>query len=394
MADVICLFCRTTNAADAFFCSNCERSLIVGRLTSLGTGVLTKGFVWELRPTNLTLGRNIGNDFVIPSNLIAGEQLHFIFRDRGFVVQDVSKRSNCFIDSRLVTEETLLPDGCTLKVGVEEFIYNFIQPAREKVTTVRDPLAGQLQLMLGIISEFHASLNLQEVLDNAVDAALRLTRTKRGYCFLVEEKPDGATELREVSARQAGGRALQQQEGDKEYTISQSIIQQVLAGNASVIVEDALAQKINTETIRKFKLKSIICLPLVTYSQKSGQKHVMGIIYADSLMPTGELPKHSRPTLQMLTEIIASTIVKWKNYDRMEQSFREYQRSLTEVNTELQGVSEQITSFQEKIASPEQFSKLSSDEFKIELDAIDSRIQSVWSSLPKQLLSGPGAPAD
>ena len=55
-----------------------------------------------------------------------------------------------------------------------------------------DPIAAHLQLTLGIISEFHASLNLQEVFDNALDAVIRLTRTERAYAFLVEVDDDGA----------------------------------------------------------------------------------------------------------------------------------------------------------------------------------------------------------
>ncbi len=382
MNDVVCLFCRTANPEDAFFCNNCQRSLIVGKLTSLGTGVLTKGFVWELRPTNQTMGRNIGNDFVIPSNLVAGEQLHFIYRDGHFSIVDVSKRGNCFIGAEAVSGESPLADGCSIKVGVEEFAYKFIKPTNEKVTKIPDPLASQLQLMLGIISEFHASLNLQDVLDNAIDAVLRLTRTKRGYCFMVDETPDGALELREVGARQSGGKQLKE-DGGEQYSISQSIIQQVLSGSSSVIVEDALAQNINTDTIRKFKLKSIVCLPLVTYNQRTGQKQTMGIIYADSLMPTGELPKHSRSTLQMLADIITSTVVKWQNYEKMERLFNDHQRSVGGIEADLKTVNDQLGYLQEKIAQPEQFNKITKKEINLELNAIESRIQSAWTSLQR-----------
>ncbi len=389
MSDVVCLFCRTANPEDSFFCNNCQRSLIVGKLTSLGTGVLTKGFVWELRPTNQTMGRNIGNDFVIPSNLVAGEQLHITFRENHFVIKDVSNRGNCLIDGEPLTDETSLKDGSTIKVGVEEFAYKFIKPSSEKVTKIPDPLASQLQLVLGIISEFHASLNLQEVLDNAIDAVLRLTRTKRGYCFMVDETPDGALELREVGARQAGGKTLKEDDGE-QYSISQSIIQQVLSGSASVIVEDALAQNINTDTIRKFKLKSIVCVPLVTYNQRTGQKQTMGIIYADSLMPSGELPKHSRSTLQMLADIITSTIVKWQNYEKMESTFQNYQRSVQGIEQDLRTVTDQLVYLQERIAEPEQFNKINKKEINLELNAIESRIQSVWTSLQRLHLNPEG----
>ncbi|RMD78649.1 MAG: GAF domain-containing protein [Lentisphaerae bacterium] len=378
--DVRCLYCDTINSEDAYYCSNCERSLIVGKLTSLGTGVLTKGFTYELRPTSHTLGRNIGNDFVIPSNLIMAQHLKLEYSEKGFTVINLTDRGNIFVNDEVVTDRKLLPNGALLKVGVEEFRYEFTPPTGEKVTKVPDPVTAQLQLMLGIISEFHASMSLQEVLDNAVDAVLRLTRTRRGYCFLVEETSDGATELREVSAREAGGKQLVPDESE-EYTISQSIISQVLSGNGSVIIEDAMAQQVDTETIRRFKLKSIVCLPLCTYSAKTGEKHVMGIIYADHVMPTGTLPKHCRSTLQMLTDIITSTIVKWQRYEELEHTFRNLGRNIRIVMSDLQTIVEQINLLQERIQEPQQINRISPDDICLELNTIESRIQAIYTNI-------------
>lgn len=375
MDDVICLFCRTSNSPDAYFCANCERSLVVAKLTSMGTGVLTKGFVWEFRPKTLTMGRNIGNDFVIPSNLIAGEQLRFNFRSNGFTVVDTSDRGNCDVNDEKISSETTIKNGDVLRVGIEEFIYNYTPPSGEKVTKIPDPTAGQLQLMLGIISEFHASLNLQEVLNNAVDAVLRLTRTRRGYCFMIEESEAGDSELREVASRVAGGKPLQANEEEEGYSISQSIIQQVMEANGSIIIEDAMAQKVNTETIRRFKLKSIVCLPLMTFNQKTGRKHVMGVIYADSPLPTGELPKHCQPTLQMLSEIITSTVVKWQNYDRMDQRFQEFERTLTHLDHNLDSVCSQLQIMQSRVSEPEQVKRIAKEEIILELASINARIQ-------------------
>lgn len=380
MDNVICLFCRASNTPDAYFCSNCERSLVVAKLTSLGTGVLTKGFVWEMRPKEITLGRNIGNDFVIPSNLIAGEQLRFNFRGDGFTVRDVSGRGNCALNDATLADETPLSNGNVLRVGVEEFVYNYTKPSAEKVTKIPDPTAGQLQLMLGIISEFHASLNLQEVLDNAVDAVLRLTRTQRGYCFMIDETESGDAELREVAARKSGGKPMhdgRNEDGDEGYTISQSMIQQVMESSGAIVVEDAMAQNVNTETVRKFKLKSIICVPMMTYNSRSGRKHVMGVIYCDSPNPTGELPKHCLPTLQMLSEIITATVVKWQNYDRMEQRFQDFERTLGQLDLNLDAVCSQIQVMQSRVSEPEQVKRIAREEIILELASINARVQAV-----------------
>ena len=265
----------------------------------------------------------------------------------------------------------LLTDRTVLKIGLEEFLYEFKKPVNEKVKRVPDPIAGQLQLMLGIISELHTSVSLQNLLDNAIDGVLRLTRTKRGYGFMVENTIEGL-ELKEVSARQAGGKPLKE-EDDEEYTISQSAIHQVLSGNGSVIVEDALSENINTETIRRFKLKSIVCLPLKMFNQNTGKLEVIGIIYADSLMPSGKLPKHCRSTLQLMTEIISSNILNWQHYDEMKSHYLYYDSNINVVKQEIADAKQNIN----YINNPDNLKSLSKDEIKGELEKIRSTLNKV-----------------
>jgi len=379
MDDITCPRCKALNQPNADSCNDCDSSLLVGKLTSVGMGVLPKGLVWDLRPGDLSLGRNIANDFVIPSNLLAGEQLRFVYRAEGFSLLDVEQKSRCTVGGRTINAETKLRDGVTIKVGVEEFLFNWSGAGAQEVVRM-DPLANHLQLMLGVVSEFHTSLNLQEVFNNAVDAVVRLTHTKRGYAFLVEVSPDGEMELREVAARRTGGKALSD-EDSSGYTISQSIISQVVSGDEPIVIEDAGAQQVSTDTMRKFKLLSVVCLPLVTFNHRTGKKRVMGVIYCDSPMPTGELPKHCRPTLQMLTQILTATIVKWQNYEKMESLFKTFEHSVAALEQDLSVVQKDIEMLQARVSEPDGILKTGTDEIHSELQTLNARVGSVVSSL-------------
>ncbi len=379
MDDITCPQCKAMNQPDADSCNDCDSSLLVGKLTSLGMGVLPKGFVWEMRPGDLSLGRNIANDFVIPSNLIAGEQLQFVYHGKGFSLLDVEHKSRCTVGGRTVSDKTKLRDGVTIKVGVEEFLFNWSGDEAREVTRV-DPFANHLQLMLGVVSEFHTSLNLQEVFNNAVDAVVRLTHTKRGYAFLVDVSPDGEMELREVAARRAGGKALTDDD-PSGYTISQSIISQVVSGDEPIVIEDAGAQQVRTDTMRKFKLISVVCLPLVTFNHRTGKKRVMGVIYCDSPMPTGELPKHCRPTLQMLTQILTATIVKWQNYEKMESVFNAYEHTVAALEQELAGLQKDIETLQARVSEADGTNTIGPDEIQSELQTVNARVSSAVDSL-------------
>jgi hypothetical protein len=384
MQEVPCPFCHAANAPDVSVCANCQRSLVVGKLTSLGTGVLPKGFVWEMRPATITLGRHIGCDFVIPSNLIAGDQLRFEFTGSGFTVRDLEGRGRCFVEDEVIDGEQPIEHHNRLRVGVEEFLYTYIAPSDERVTKIPDPLAAALQLTLGIISEFHASLNIQELVDNALDAILRLTRTKRAYAFLVEEPDEGEMELREIAARAPGGKALDSQAGEEEEEgISHSLVREVLSGSELVIIEDAAAQKVSSDTVSRLKLRTIICAPLVTYDPQTGKKRVMGVLYADSLRPVGELPPHCRPTLQMLVQIIVATINKWQTYTNMQEQFDTFERSVEDLYRDLEVAAGEIHQLEERVGEGPAFDQIDREGILFHLNAVDARIQTAQTNLQR-----------
>ena len=373
MSDIVCRNCHATNPREASFCGGCTRPLAVAQLISMGTGVLTKGFTFDLRPCDLMLGRHISNDLVIPTNLIAPRQVSLHYHEQFFSVRDAAENRLCYVNTLPLTAEVTLQDGDTLKIGPEEFIYSFLPPTEP--APLQPPAdVEQLQLMLAIVSEFHASLSLQEVLDSAVDAVLRITRTHRGYAFFLDVTANGNAELREVAARVASGQPVADSR-EAGYSISQSIIQQVVNGDGSVVIEDALAQQVSTDTIRKFNLKSLVCVPLVTFSQRTGRRHVMGVIYADSLSPTGPLPHHCRPTLQMLAEMLTATVAKWQTFERMEESFLKYQRSLTGMAQHYSELDEHVRYIQRRVNEGDRVKRMSREELTVELDAVAQRLK-------------------
>ena len=148
-----------------------------------------------------------------------------------------------------------------------------------------------------------------------------------------------------------------------------------------MIIEDAGAQQVRTDTMRKFKLISVVCLPLVTFNHRTGKKRVMGVIYCDSPMPTGELPKHCRPTLQMLTQILTATIVKWQNYEKMETLFNTFEHSVASLEQDLSFVQKDIEMLQARVSEPDGINKISTDEIQSELQTLNARVNTAVTSL-------------
>ncbi len=163
------------------------------------------------------------------------------------------------------------------------------------------PMAGRLMLTLGYIKEFQGALSLKDLYNSAIDAVLSVTSMDRGYGFLIEYKQDQMS-LKEITSRKKGKDFF-----EKDYTISKSMLKKVIKANGAVIVEDADSKVESTVSIRDFKIKSVVCLPLMLYDKETKKELLRGIIYADKMM-TGKIPDHAKTTLQMLTELVAVNI--------------------------------------------------------------------------------------
>ena len=123
-----CPYCDTEEVESSTSCRSCQRSIVVGQLESLGTGVLPKGTVWDLLPDTVRVGRDrTKNDFVINSNLVGKRHADFQFCPRGFVLTNATPDVQCLVNGRPVTKGGVtVATGDRVKIGVEEFAFHFL----------------------------------------------------------------------------------------------------------------------------------------------------------------------------------------------------------------------------------------------------------------------------
>ena len=197
------------------------------------------------------------------------------------------------------------------------------------------PMAGRLMLILGYMKEFQGALNIKDLYNSAIDAVLSVTGMDRGYGFLIQYKQDQMS-LKEITSRKKGKDFF-----EKDYTISKSMLRKVIKANGAVIIDDADTSVESTVSMRDFKIKSLVCLPLMLFDKESKKEVLRGIIYADKMM-TGKMPEHSRTTLQMLTELIAINIDRCIKYKEMQGTWESYNSFFKDVANELTILSENV----------------------------------------------------
>ena len=135
---------------------------------------------------------------------------------------------------------------------------------------------GRLAALYRVSQSLGASLNLDEVLTQVMDAVIQLTGAERGFITLVNPEND------ELDIRAA--RNIQQETLEKgKLQTSRTVIQSVIDSGEGIITTDAqddprFAQQ---NSVIFYALRSILCEPL------RARNRVIGVIYVDNRAQSG-----------------------------------------------------------------------------------------------------------
>lgn len=202
--------------------------------------------------------------------------------------------------------ETLKKSGMSLPPGTLAGI--------QSIHTDLDTLATQLENERTELSQLRAlgqtaelinsTLNLDEVLNGVINAAIRLTDAERGY--LVLRNAAGEMEFR--VARNITGVL-----GEGQFIISRSILNQVARTGNPVLTDNASeegGQWGTTESVVIQALRSILCVPLLLRGD------VTGVIYVDNRIKRGIFGEKEKELLYAFANQAAVAIENARLFER------------------------------------------------------------------------------
>lgn len=130
---------------------------------------------------------------------------------------------------------------------------------------------NRLAALYDVSRALGTSLNLDEALGIAMDAAIRLTKAERG--FLVLADPDTG-DLRFRIARNAKNEAI----AEDAFEVSRTVVKEVMELNTPVITTNAQRDPrfADRESITQYALRSIMAVPLAVRGK------VTGVLYVDN----------------------------------------------------------------------------------------------------------------
>jgi len=166
---------------------------------------------------------------------------------------------------------------------------------------------ARLAALFKVCRALGSSLELSEVLSETMDSVIQLTGAERGCLVLVNQ------ETNELAFRAA--RNFQQENLNKnEMEVSRSIIQDVIRSGEGVLTTNAqVDDRFSThDSITRFALRSVLCLPLRTRGE------VIGVIYIDNKIKSGAFNRDDQKLLEVFAAQAAVAIENARLYTQVD----------------------------------------------------------------------------
>lgn len=167
----------------------------------------------------------------------------------------------------------------------------------------------RLAALYAVSKSLGTSLNLDEVLNQVMDAVIQLTQAERGFLTLVN-RDTGALEIH--AARNFERESIPQ----KDVEISTTVVQSVIESGKGIVTTDARSDPrfANQESVIFYALRSILCSPLQTRGK------TIGVIYVDNRARSNLFTQDDLEILDALATQAAVAIENAGRYTRTDQA--------------------------------------------------------------------------
>jgi two-component system, NtrC family, sensor kinase len=297
----------------------------------VGTLEVVRGQVpdrsFKLSPRTYTVGRARQNDICLPEPSVSKFHARLVHQEGRFAIEDQGSLHGIYVNAAKVPRAELSP-GDVVQLG--NLTLKYSRPSQESSTAsaAEFPWVEQQQLLLSLVQTLNSSLVLNQVLEQVLDAVLRITRADRGFLLLAEESADDqryeeVAGLRLRVARR-GGEPLPLTESQG---ISRSVVRRALDSGQIVATGNAMADPTlrMAQSVILMDLRTIVCIPLCSprAGQGGGACTVLGALYVDNQETSAPFSSESLKTAEALARHAALAIENARLFEREQRTIRE-----------------------------------------------------------------------
>lgn len=179
----------------------------------------------------------------------------------------------------------------------------------EEATTL-----SQFRTLAGTSEQINSSLDLDEVLAEAMERVIILTGAERGYIILTDPNPFAEVQWEVRIARDQG-------QDDRGHTPpvfqgSRTILKEVLETAKPLLTDNAYNDPVfgSSATIASMTLRSVLCVPLTQRDK------VIGAVYVDNRLRAGVFTPQSQTLLTAFANQAAIAISNARLYSKVQES--------------------------------------------------------------------------
>jgi len=298
---------------------------------------LSESQSYDLERDTIYVGRSADNDIQVNDKFVSRQHLKVVRRGNRYYIEDLKSTNGTFVNGKQIRPgvEYEITEGLPIAMGMsviclgetcQEDILAFLDSidvakdiSRKFGLSIRDRrLTPQknMELIYKVSNVLMESLNLREIAEKILHYIFNLLRRiDRGLIILIDRKTG---KISQVITR------FRAPSADKTAKYSQDVIDRVMQEGKAVMIPDTQAEEDaeRLETFKLLKIRSVMCVPLISRSQK------LGVIYVDSL----RRPHAFRKTdLSLLTAFASRAALAIENallYAGLEKSGEEKRRRL------------------------------------------------------------------
>ncbi|MEL6307445.1 MAG: adenylate/guanylate cyclase domain-containing protein [Chloroflexota bacterium] len=183
----------------------------------------------------------------------------------------------------------------------------------------------QLRALADMSANMTTSLDVDAILEEAMDIIIALTGAERGYILLLQDDTFVFRVMRDMTGKAVAG---------QEPEISTTILQHVVNTQEPLLADNAF-QDDRFEgggSIANFALRSVLCVPLMY------KNNLTGLVYVDNRLQAGIFTAREEHILQAFANTAAVAIANAQYYTDIQRSLEEITRVQELMNNIFQSI--------------------------------------------------------
>jgi signal transduction histidine kinase len=324
---MLCPKCQRENGEEAHRCVHCGGSMSVAALEVIRGNLAEK--IHFLRPRNYTIGRARHNDLALTEPSISKTHARLVYEKGRFSIEDQGSLHGVYVNAAKV-ERAELTSGSQLQFGNVTLKFSVLGSDGSTDQIAEFPWIEHQQLLLSVVQTLNSTLVLNQVLEQVLDAVMRITRAERGFLLLADtsaeaQRYESVAGLRlRVARRKGGSMPLNEAQGISTSVVRKSIEAGEIVATGNAVADPNLAM---AQSVILMDLRTIVCIPLrsprAEMDSNGTYPRALGALYVDNQETSAPFSGDSLRAAEALARHAALAIENAQLFEREQRTIEE-----------------------------------------------------------------------